>query len=58
MTICRPCAEAADAETKQLRESGAPPIGHPPEICRDHDVQPHGCACQHRPQTGVVEVAA
>jgi hypothetical protein len=54
--ICPPCAEAADAERLQdadLRALGpdlyTPPIGHPPETCRDHAIQPGGCGCQHQP---------
>jgi hypothetical protein len=50
--ICDPCAEAADAEARfneanpDLADTA---VGHPPEICRDHKLQPAGCACRHRP---------
>ena len=40
--ICPPCAEAAD-----LHAYLEVPAWHDPEICRDHAIQPHGCACAH-----------
>lgn len=40
--ICPPCAEAADMDA-QL----GVPVSHDPTICRDHDIQPHGCPCEH-----------
>jgi hypothetical protein len=50
MTICRPCSQAADDEQATVEIDPAfTPAGHPPEICRDHAIQPHGCPCAHRP---------
>lgn len=48
--ICPPCAEAADMDQKASQRIGSPvSLGHLPEICRDHPVQPAGCPCAHRP---------
>ncbi len=51
--ICPPCAEAADCEADENRDAILDefgPIGHPPEMCRDH--RRAGCSCQHRPVRG------
>jgi hypothetical protein len=45
--ICPPCAEAADLVTADNKLGADWPQLHFPTICRDHDVQPHGCTCQH-----------
>lgn len=47
--ICPPCAAAADAIAKAVRDGEIQPEGHYPEICRDYAIQPGGCGCQHKP---------
>lgn len=51
--ICPPCRAAADFSSTLVRDFASEAVegavGHDPEICRDVDVQPAGCACQHRP---------
>lgn len=40
--ICPPSADAADMDVRL----DVPPV-HDPAICRDRDIQPHGCTCAH-----------
>lgn len=40
--ICQPCREAADMD-----QALGVPVSHDPATCRDHDIKPHGCACEH-----------
>ena len=45
--ICLPCRKAAD-QAVLLRRLPGTPLGHKPEVCRDHKIQPGGCPCQHQ----------
>lgn len=48
--ICQPCARSADvaATVEKLFDQGdGYAHAHDPAICRDRDIQPHGCACAH-----------
>jgi hypothetical protein len=51
--ICEPCRNAADADQKAAEIFLA--VGHPPEICQDAAIQPHGCPCQHKPVGSATE---
>jgi hypothetical protein len=48
--ICPPCARAADTYTATRADFPHLVVNaneHDPTICRDHHIQPHGCACRH-----------
>lgn len=56
--ICPPCAAAADqstADSSVIVTGHGTPVritnggGHDPAICRDTNIQPRGCPCQHGP---------
>lgn len=47
--ICPPCRRAADLEADAVRhDPDHVPTGHAPQVCRDRDIQPGGCPCQHK----------
>ena len=43
------CSLPALPEGAESWPTAEPMEGHPPEVCRDHAVQPAGCPCQHKP---------